>query len=154
MGSSELERAKTKSTTLNSTIIPRCRKSEAYYVHPAVSARHINLYYATMQYNSFRKRSWCVPVLPLVDGSKIYIYNDHRHGRPAGCVLHPSPRFNAWRTKSLISSTCTLVLTYSPVLYKVGDITYARMTSLGRSIGQLFTGLKAGNKVRNSSQAR
>ena len=117
---SQLERVQTQSTTLNSTIIPRCRKSDAYYAYPAVPARHVTLYDTTMQYNFFRKRSRCVQVLPPVDGSKIYIYNDHHHGRPAGRVPHPSRRFNAQRTKSLVLSTCTLVLIYSLILYEVG----------------------------------
>ena len=119
---SELERANSKCTTLNSTIIPRCGKNDAYYAHPVVPvvpARHITLYYTTVQYNSFRKGRGCVQVLPPVDRSKIYIYNDHRHGRPAARVLHPSRRFNAQRPKSLISSTCILILIYSPVLYKL-----------------------------------
>jgi hypothetical protein len=38
---SELERVKTRMTTLDSTIFPRCRNNEASYAHSAASARPI-----------------------------------------------------------------------------------------------------------------
>jgi hypothetical protein len=52
---SELERVKTKITAVNSAIGPQSGKNEAFYAHPAVSAYPLTLYYATKQYNSFRK---------------------------------------------------------------------------------------------------
>ena len=42
-------------------------------------------------------------------------------------------RFNAQRPKSLISSTCILVLIYSPVLYKVGVRMEYTLEPFGRS---------------------
>jgi hypothetical protein len=75
---SVLERVETKITTLHSTVIPRCRKNEVYDSLPAPSAHLVTLYYAIMRCISCRKRSWCVQVLPPVNGSKIYIDNGRR----------------------------------------------------------------------------